>query len=264
MSLREVQHRGAPDFVESRRYRMGIQYDGTHFHGWQVQPQRRTVQGVLETALATLLRQQVPVSGAGRTDSGVHSRGQVGHFDCSVPFDPARLEHRLNGLLPDDLAVRGLRRCPRTFHARFSATARRYRYQLALRKSALQRERSWYTPGVNEALLRRASEGLLGRRDFRAFCARAGLKENTVCVIRRARWRRWQDGLVFEIESDRFLHHMVRNLVGTLVPIARGVWKGPGIGELLEAGDRTLAGPTAPARGLCLVQVYYRPRPECR
>lgn len=248
--------------VVRRRYRFTVEYDGSGFHGWQVQPGRRTVQGELESALRTLLRENIIVWGAGRTDSGVHARGQVAHFISERRIDRASLQYKLNGFLEEDLAVRDLRPAPDHFHARHSATGRVYRYHLAFRKSPLLRGRSWYTPGgLDVELLRAHTKKLLGARDFRGFCARSGRHDSTRCRLRRAEWRRWADGVYLELEADRFLHHMVRNLVGTLVPIARGRWPGPGIGELLRLKDRRLAGPTAPARGLCLQHVYYRPRP---
>jgi tRNA pseudouridine38-40 synthase len=244
-----------------RRYRMTVEFDGGRFFGWQVQPEKRTVQGHLELALATLLREKVNVNGAGRTDSGVHALGMEAHFDSASAFEPALLEGRLNGYLAPDVAVRGLRRTRPGFDSRRHASGRLYRYHLAFRKSPLMRERSWYTRGVDLEVLRRQSTALLGTHDFKSFCAHSDRRENTLCTLRRAGWKAWADGVFLELEGDRFLHHMVRNLVGTLVPIAQGHWPGPGIRELLECRDRRLAGPTAPARGLCLVRVYYGARP---
>ena len=249
-----------------RRYRFKVEYDGSDFFGWQIQPGRRTIQGHLEEAFSTLLREKITIIGAGRTDSGVHALGQVAHFDASgAPLDAQALTGRLNGYLDPDVSIRDLRRAPRRFHARASATGRRYRYHLAFRKSPLLRARAWYTPGeVDPGILRAETDALLGKHDFRAFCARSGRGQNTECEIRVAEWKAWADGVYLEIEGDRFLHHMVRNLIGTLVPIARGRWPGPTVPEILAGGDRRLAGPTAPARGLCLVHVYYRPRPDAR
>jgi len=240
---------------------MALEFDGGAFFGWQVQPGRRTVQGELERALSTLLREKVNVTGAGRTDSGVHARGMVAHFDAAARLDPRLLEGRLNGFLGPDVAVRGLRRARGSFDARRSATGRLYHYHLALCKSPLMRRRSWYTPGVDPALLPDLTRPLLGTHDFKAFCARGDQRESTRCTLRRASWKPWADGVCLEIEGDRFLHHMVRNLVGTLVPLAKGRWPGPGIPELLAGRDRRRAGPTAPARGLCLMRVYYGTRP---
>ncbi len=248
--------------VQRRRYRFKVQYDGGAFSGWQVQPARRTVQGELETALGALLREKIIVWGAGRTDSGVHALGQVGHFISERDPDCALLQHKLNGFLGQDVSVRDVKPASPHFHARHSATGRVYRYHLAFRKSPLMRARSWYTPGgMDEAVLRAQTRKILGRHDFRGFCARSDRHEGTLCHLRRAQWRRWEDGLYLELEADRFLHHMVRNLVGTLVPVARGRWLGPDIRELLRLEDRRLAGPTAPARGLCLMHVHYRSRP---
>ncbi len=244
-----------------RRFRMTVEYDGAAFFGWQVQPARRTVLGELEEALARLLREEVNVTGAGRTDSGVHAAGQVAHFDTTARFAPALLEGRLNGYLDADLGVRGLRRVRPDFDARRHATGRLYRYHLAFRKSPLMRGRSWYTPNTDPAALREHTRAIVGTHDFKAFCARGDQRDSTACTLRRAHWKSWADGVFLELEGDRFLHHMVRNLVGTLVPLARGVWQGPGIEELLATRDRRLAGPTAPARGLCLVHVYYGARP---
>ena len=245
-----------------RRYRMEVEYEGKDFHGWQIQPARRSVQGDLEAAFSSILGEKITILGAGRTDSGVHALGQVAHFDAAGKFDISMLGRKVNGFLEKDVAVRGLRRAAADFHSRGSATGRFYRYHLALRKPPLMRGRSWYTrSALDEEVLRSQTRLLLGEHDFRAFCARSGRHEDTVCRVRLARWRRWESGLLLELEANRFVHHMIRNLVGTLVPIAQGRWPGKGMAELLQLGDRTLAGPTAPARGLCLVKVYYRPRP---
>ncbi len=250
---------------DTRRYRFEVEYDGALFHGWQFQPGRRSVQGDLEAAFSALLHEKVTVYGAGRTDSGVHALGQVAHINTAKPVVPTQLEFKINGFLKLDLAIRGMRRAHPEFHARHSATARVYRYHVAFRKSPLARGRSWYTRAtVDLGLLKRETRRILGEHDFKCFCARSGRHEDTVCEIRRADWKSWPGGIYLELEANRFVHHMIRNLVGTLVPISQGRWPGPSLTELLKRGDRTLAGPTAPARGLCLVRVHYRPRPARR
>lgn len=245
-----------------RRYRFEVEYDGSAFHGWQVQLGLRSVQGDLEAAFSALLQEKVTVYGAGRTDSGVHALGQVAHINTAREVVAAGIEFKVNGFLKRDVAVRKIRRAKPDFHSRHSATARVYRYHLAFRKSPLTRGRSWYTRAkVDLPLLKFETRRILGEHDFKSFCARSSRHEDTVCVVRRADWKSWPGGIFLELEANRFVHHMIRNLVGTLVPMSQGRWPGPNLTELLQSGDRTLAGATAPARGLCLVRVHYRPRP---
>ena len=244
-------------------YRMTIEYDGGPFRGWQVQPGQPTVQGALEQALAVVLRAPVGVVGSGRTDTGVHARGQVAHFETEQPVDPHRLQRSLAGLLPSSVVVLRVEQVPDGFHARYSATERRYRYHVACGPRALDAHLRWtLRPALLPADFERmnAAAGLLlGRHDFDSFCRTQSATVNRVCTVTHAAWTpdaRAGDW-TFEIAADRFLHGMVRAIVGTLVEVGRGRRAPESLSGVLAATDRRAAGQAAPAHGLVLERVTY-------
>ncbi|MBI2502272.1 MAG: tRNA pseudouridine(38-40) synthase TruA [Candidatus Latescibacteria bacterium] len=242
----------------TRTLRLLLEYQGTDFAGWQIQAQGRTVQGELARCLQILLRESVCPIGAGRTDAGTHALGQVAHFHTRSALPLARLQRGLNGLLPPDIAVLGVEEAPAGFHARYSARSKRYRYRIRNAKSALDRQLVWslYQPLDLEPMIRAAGY-LAGTHQFAAFCNQDPLPDNFICQIKECGWTRQGSELVFEIEADRFLRHMVRIMVGTMAEMGRGRRQPEEMAQLLESTDRTLAGPTAPAQGLCLVGVDY-------
>lgn len=241
-----------------RRARIDLEYDGTDFAGWQRQPRRRTIQGQLEHALHTATKLEIPIVGAGRTDAGVHARGQVAHADLPADTDLHRLTASLNGLSGDGIVVHRIRWAPVGFDARRSATARSYRYRLTDHPVALERQYVWQTyPGITYRLLRQAAESLPGEHDFVSFCVSKSAPKGTMCRIIRADWRRRDAEFRFTITANRFVHGMVRSLVGTMVEVARGRLAPEDFARLLRVRDRRAAGPTAPAHGLCLMNVDY-------
>lgn len=243
--------------ADSVRFRATVEYDGAAFHGYQVQPGQRTVQGVLEAQLGRLFDRPVRVIGAGRTDTGVHAAGQEIAFEAPPAWDSPRLERALAGVLPSDVAVHGPRAASPGFHPRFQATGRRYEYYLG-RVGPLRSARVWTPPSPPDVELLTAATALLpGRRSFEAL-SRAGQPDlGTICAVEEAGWTRTVFGdLRFTIVADRFLHRMVRYVVATLVDVARGrrtldEWR-----TLLEQGDGRPPEP-APARGLYLTGVRY-------
>jgi tRNA pseudouridine38-40 synthase len=236
-----------------------LEYDGTDFHGWQKQPGLRTVQGVLETALGGLLVAEIGVNGCCRTDAGVHAWGFCGNFHTDTGMEAAQVGRALAGALPDDIVVRQARRAPDGFHARHDCLARRYVYRLTTARTAVYRHfLAWTKYNLDVASMERAASGLVGEHDFTSFAPVAlGEDVPTVCRVMEAGVRTEDAVIAFDIKADRFLHHMVRIIVGTLVEVGRGRLRPEQIGEILCKKDRTEAGPTAPARGLALAEVYY-------
>ena len=242
------------------RYRMLIEYDGADFHGWQVQPKLPTIQEAIERALATALRHGVEVTGSGRTDAGVHARGQVAHFDSEIELDPFRLKGSLNGILPPTIAVRNLEKTHASFHARYDARWRRYHYYINTCKSPLSRaHRSFVKPAPDFALMNEAAKILLGEHDFSTFCRTKSETKNRICSIQEAEWTKecFSGHWVFAITANRFLHGMVRAIVGTLLSVGHGKIPPEALKKIMATRDRTNAGPAAPAHGLVLENVQY-------
>ncbi len=251
--------------MEPRTIQLVLHYDGSAFAGWQRQPDRRTVQGELEASLARLCAQAVPAIGAGRTDAGVHARGQAVGVRVPARWDAASLRKALNAVLPSDQWVAAAHPMRPDFHARYSAVARRYSYLVGTDDAARSpfRRRWEYAMRrpLDRARLDAATARLPGERCFVAFAVRgtAPASDDHRCVIRQAQWTDVPGGLRFEIEANRFLHHMVRFLVGTLLDIASGQRPLEDLDMLLVAADNAQVSPPAPAHALCLEAVTYPP-----
>ncbi len=241
-------------------YKMTLAYDGTSYRGWQVQPNDDTVQGRLEEALGRMAKEPVRVTGAGRTDSGVHAEAQVAHFTLARPIREDGILKGLNTLLPPDIRVTEVVRAPDGFHARYSAREKTYRYRLYCAPVAHPYRARW-TLHVPQPLdgdaMRAAAAIFVGEHDFTTFRAAACSAKTSLRVCTASRWIDAAPELVYEVTANGFLHHMVRNMVGTLLEVGRRKMRADEITTLLEARDRNLAGPTAPASGLHLVKVTY-------
>jgi tRNA pseudouridine38-40 synthase len=243
--------------------KLTLAYDGTRYVGWQVQPNGPSIQAAIERALATLHGAPRRVTGAGRTDAGVHARGQVASFRLAegekvLPL--AAYVKGMNALLPEDVAVRAASVEEDGFDARRSALGKRYRYALLVDpvRAPLERLTTWQLPRpLDLAAMRRAAAPLVGRHDFAAFQAADCACEHAVRDLRRLDVLETATGVEVVAEATAFVKHMVRNLVGTLVEVGQGRRDAASIPGLLAAGDRTKAGKTAPARGLCLEEVFY-------
>lgn len=249
--------------MTERVHQLVLHYDGSGFAGWQRQLDVRTVQGVLEGALERLCGAPVAVLGAGRTDAGVHARGQAAGVRVPTRWSPLELRRALNAVLPPDVWVAAVHEMRERFHARYDATSRRYTYYVGTddeSRSPFRRRYEWaLAQAVDVTALDAAATSIVGQHTFRAFAVRGTAPEHDAhrCTVTRAEWRRRTGGLAFEIEANRFLHHMVRFLVGTMVDVARGRRPIEDMHRLLAAADNDDTSPPAPAHALFLDAVIY-------
>jgi tRNA pseudouridine38-40 synthase len=242
------------------RYKLILEYEGTAYHGWQVQPGLPTIQGILQDVLARFAGGPVQVTGAGRTDAGVHALGQVASFSADLGLDPPALRKALNANLPPDIVVCRVEEAPPDFDARRSARSKRYRYTILRRDypSAWHARHALYvsTPLDADAMAE-AAKVVIGTHDFSAFRAGTCTARTPVRTVLDATWSTAGDLWHFEIMGNAFLQHMVRILVGTFLEVGRGKRRPEEVAEILASRDRRRAGKTIPAHGLCLVEVHY-------
>ena len=242
------------------RYCIIFAYDGTAYHGWQLQPNAPTVQQELEKALRIVLRTTVGVVGAGRTDTGVHARMMACHFDYDGDsIDCPRLAFKLNCLLPPDIAVSEVKAVAPDWHARFSALTRTYHYHIITRKDVFRHPYALrlYFP-LDVERMNEAAGLLLSHKDFGCFCKSHSDNKTNLCTVSEARWMTMEDGtLVFRITANRFLRNMVRAVVGTLIEVGKGKMDIGDFRQVLLSGKRTEAGESVPAKGLFLEKITY-------
>jgi tRNA pseudouridine38-40 synthase len=241
-----------------RNIRLLIEYDGTAYAGWQRQTNGSSIQESLETVLSTVTGEPVTIHGAGRTDAGVHARGQVANFRTSSHRGCYELMGSLNGMLPGDIVVLDVREAPSDFHSRFSAIGRLYTYHIVRRPAALLRNTTWLVQyPLDLEAMREATAQLIGEHDFRSFCRTISDVEHHLCTVSTALWTVVPNGLEFRISANRFLHGMVRAIVGTLIDVGRGATGLEEFAAIMDQRDRTKAGMAAPAKGLVLEKVFY-------
>jgi tRNA pseudouridine38-40 synthase len=244
----------------TRIIKLTLEYDGTDFSGWQLQPGERTLQGEIEAALTRLVKRPIRVTGAGRTDAGVHALGQVASFELHENIPLKAFREGMNAILPPDIAVREVEEMPEGFDARRSARGKIYRYRVLSRRvsSPIRCRYVWWQKHPWDiSLLQSATAPLLGEHDFSSFRAASCQAKQPVRIIRQIDVKMVDDEIWMIFEGSAFLKHMVRNLVGTLAEVARGNQPASWVKEVLEAKDRTIAGMTAPPQGLTMVQVFY-------
>ncbi len=242
---------------KNRTLKLILEYDGADFAGWQIQPNIRTVQNVIEESLEQILGHTVSITGAGRTDAGVHATGQVAGFTTSSAIETSRLKRSMNGILPPDITVIDISDAPSDFNARFDAVLRTYRYTLSDRPLSVGRAYAWYVKyPLKRELLELSTRQLNGGCNLRGF-SKGNEKDDFSTVIAKNSWTFRDNFIIFEISAIRFFHHAVRSIVGSAVEVGREKESPDFIQRILETGDRSLAGPTAPAQGLCLVKVDY-------
>ncbi|MBI1806196.1 MAG: tRNA pseudouridine(38-40) synthase TruA [Ignavibacteria bacterium] len=241
-----------------RNIKLLIEYDGTNYVGWQRQENGKSIQGEIESVLQRILQERVNVIGAGRTDAGVHARGQVANFRTETKRSSQEMLGAFNALLPEDIVIHEIEQVPLEFHARYSARERRYSYLLTKTPTALQRQHSWYVKYELEIdLMKRAAEAITGTHDFESFCKANSDVEHYRCTVTSASWNEEGTLLQLTISADRFLHGMVRALVGTMVDVGRGYISFDEFLRIFEKKNRTEAGMAAPAKGLVLEAVMY-------
>ncbi len=255
-----------------RNIKLVLEYDGTNYYGWQIQSNSPTIQGTIEDALTKLTKTPIQIIGAGRTDSDVQAEGQVANFHTDSQMPVVAFQKGLNATLPRDIVVCSATEVPADFHARFSATSRRYRYTILNREypSALSRQTSYFFPEeINVARLNDLSQTLIGKKDFSSFQKTGSDRINPICEIYEAHWWQKESYIYFEIEADSFLRGMVRAIVGTVLTFNRKFLLASGakntkcedakmeLFRILEAKDRAAAGVSVPAHGLSLIKVRY-------
>lgn len=242
-----------------KRYFLELSYNGSSFHGWQVQPNAISVQEKLDKALATLLRQPIETVGCGRTDAGVHARNFFAHFDGPEDLDQRKsFLSGLNALLPFEIAVKRLYPLHNEAHARFDAVRRSYEYHIHFDKDPFKHGYSWLIKdSLNVKAMNQAAALLPGYTDFSSFSKSHTQVFTNNCKLVRAEWREVQGGLIFHISADRFLRNMVRAIVGTLVMVGKGSISPGHLRQIIESKDRSAAGASVPACGLYLTEIVY-------
>jgi len=243
-----------------RNLKLTLAYDGTEFHGWQIQPQLRTVQGELREALRKLFNHDVAVTGSGRTDAGVHAHGQVASVETIRSMDTDAVLRGANALLPEEIRILSVEEVRPEFHARRSAKAKTYEYHIWRQPIVSPFHLRYVYPfryPLDEDLMDRGSAYFLGPHDFTSFCATATEIEDRTRIVFEASWNRTETIWVFRIRGNGFLQYMVRTITGTLLEIGQRRLLPEKIPEIFDARDRRLAGPSVPARGLHLISVEY-------
>ena len=244
-----------------KNFKLIIEYDGTQFHGWQIQKNEPTIQAAIEKALATMTGQQIRLNGAGRTDAGVHALGQVANFHCDTRLNAEELHRGLNSLLPPEIVIRLCEVVDPSFHARFDAKSKLYRYSLLNQPipNAIGRQYAWFLrQPLDTTSMQEALQQFVGRHDFCAFEGAGSPRAHSVRTVTEADLHIVSPmQLEISIRAEGFLRYMVRNIVGTTVAVGAGKLSVSAVNEILVSGDRSQAPPTAPPHGLCLIEVSY-------
>lgn len=240
------------------RYRIDLSYRGTNYHGWQIQENARTVQYEINKALSLLLSEDIETVGCGRTDTGVHAKKYIAHFDSLKEIDSNTIVYKLNGMLGADIAIHKILVASPDFHARFGALSRKYKYFVHLKKNPFLNDSSYFCPYILDLdKMNLATQFLLGCRDFTSFSKSNTDTKTNICTIEEAEWISTENGLEFSIVADRFLRNMVRAITGTFIDIGRGKLETVDMERIICSEDRSKAGPSVPAKGLFLWDVRY-------
>ena len=244
-----------------KNYKLKISYDGSRYFGWEHQPDRETIQGKIETVLARMVdKDMVDVIGAGRTDAGVHARAMIANVQLDTQMSPEETRDYANRYLPDDIAILEVREAADRFHARYKAVGKTYQYTCFDGPVKPVFDRKYYTPLDQELdveAMQEAAHFLEGKHDYKSFCGNSRMKKSTVRIVDTITVRRRKGYVYLTFHGTGFLQNMVRIMSGTLIEVGLGRKRPEEVGEILEACDRKVAGPTAPAKGLCLLKVDY-------
>lgn len=241
------------------RYFIQLSYNGAAYHGWQIQPNAITVQETLQDSLSKLLNTKIAITGAGRTDTGVHASQMFAHFDIDEELDTPKLLYKLNSFLPKDIAIQSIFEVRADAHARFDAVKRSYKYKVCLKKDVFQYDYAYLMhQELDMQKMNEASEVLLSYSDFQCFSKSNTDVKTYNCKIENAYWNKEGDMLVFNISADRFLRNMVRAIVGTLVNVGLGKLDVQDMHRIIASKDRGQAGFSVPAKGLYLTEVLYQ------
>jgi tRNA pseudouridine38-40 synthase len=260
MKNRKPDNKTGQPATDKRNIRLVLAFDGTAYHGWQTQKDAPTLQGSLAEAITRITGERVTVTGSGRTDAGTHARGLVANFFTESQIIPEQLRRALNSILPQDIRVLSARQTPMNFHSRRDATSKVYRYQIYLGPILMPhliREFFHFPYSIDIRKMEKAARLFVGEHDFASFAKSNTAPENTIRRILRCDLKKHGHRLLFTVEGNGFLHHMVRNMAGTLLEVGRGSISLESFQELFFKRDRTLAGFTAPAHGLILLKVHY-------
>jgi tRNA pseudouridine38-40 synthase len=243
-----------------RNIKITVQYDGSRYSGWQIQPGKKTIQGELTEAVSNLVGTRVQVHGASRTDAGVSALGQIGLFEIESPIPTENFPRVINGKLPKDIVVTSAEEVPKGFDLISGPTSKLYRYTIYTGKHrpVMKLNQCWHIPKkLDVDTMDKAAQLLVGKKDFKSFASAADRRKDSVRTIFRCNVTSEDKWIYTDVEGDSFLYNMVRNIVGTLVDVGKGRWKPEKIDEILEAKDRTAAGQLAPPQGLCLMWIKY-------
>ncbi len=240
------------------RYKLYIEYNGTNYSGWQIQPDANTVEQELEKALSRILQEEIDIIGQGRTDSGVHAEAQVAHFDTDQSIDTGKLLYALLGVLPRDIAVWDLQQAPDDFHARFDGKSRQYRYQIVTRPSPLFYRTAAFVPQeLNWDTMQRCARMIKGTHDFEGFSKSNKDQSDAVCTVDLSELHKSEHLITYRIRANRFVRHMVRRLIGSMLRVGQGKWPERHFGDLLHHPEKQNNGHGAAAKGLILEKVEY-------
>lgn len=249
------------EYYNMKRYRLIVAYDGTNYSGWQFQDNAPTIEGELNKALTKLLKQEIVVMGASRTDAGVHAYGNVAVFDAETTIPGDRIKLALNPHLPEDIKVVDSAEVADDFHPRFCDTEKTYEYRILNSRDpfpTLRLYSYWYNRPLNVEAMQKAAALIPGEKDFKSFCAAGAQVKTTVRNVTGCEVFREGDMVTVRVKGEGFLYNMVRIIAGTLIRVGEGFWEPEHVTEIIESQDRTKAGPTAPAQGLTLVKIEYK------